>query len=779
MTTTANTNYQNHSGWLRPAAWMVAVLSTTLILYWGFSRAPHNAFDDAYITYRYADNFRQGLGLLYNQGEWVLGTTTPLYVLLLGVMGLIFSDLELLSHWVGVICWLMAAVLTIPLFRQENRPYAALIAPLFIATLPTFYSSLGMETPLLVALMLALAVSWLRGMNKTAVLLAALLILTRHDSALWLLVIGLEVARRRRQNGQTWVEALPWREGVVTFLLTLPWFIFALFRYGSPFPNSAAAKIGQNNLMPVEGQPSFAPALLEAWFESMPPLSLVILLSLLLISVYLIARHLRRFWWLLVWPALYTLIYTLINIANFPWYFVPPLAVLSLALALALGTFLGDTSWAERPSTSILLSPTVRYGAVLLCLVITLFTQASLTLSRQAWAGYRPSYLLAAQWLRDNTDSDATVATIEIGVIGYHSHRPILDTQGLISQDLTSHQLGWDDTLVYALNAHEPDYALALPGTAWDIVTAQWWFRQSYRPVEQFAEATLYGRKTPEDSPVTTTISMAYPPYFILDNLNLASNQLDLGRPLTATLSISVTQTSPPPIRFTTYLVNQGTFDRFAITDFAPFENLYPSQHWQKGDYLQIPFRLTIPETLPWGAYNLGIIMHNTETGFAIGNMSRQTELDTGLLTYGLPQDNTLTDADILVVNQSWSNGMRLNQIGLPNNAVSPGDDLPIQFSWDTTAKPGRDWTYFIHIIDDQGEIVTQLDQRPWNGRWPTTVWQPNQPFLETATIFLPADMTPGTYDIRLGFYIFDERLLLAGNTAEFLLINDLITIQP
>ena len=204
--TTINASAQARLEKLRPFSWAVAIIATGLILYWGLSRSPQNAFDDAYITYRYADNFRQGLGLLYNPGEWVLGTTTPLFALLLGVLGLVVSDLELLGHWIGVFSWITASLLTIPLFRQENRPFAALIAPLLIALQPTFYTSLGMETPLLVALMLALAVFWLRGSNKTAVLLASWLILTRHDSALWLLLIGLEIGRRRRKAGQPLVK---------------------------------------------------------------------------------------------------------------------------------------------------------------------------------------------------------------------------------------------------------------------------------------------------------------------------------------------------------------------------------------------------------------------------------------------------------------------------------------------------------------------------------------------------------------------------------------------
>ncbi|MEK7327184.1 MAG: hypothetical protein AAB217_18220, partial [Chloroflexota bacterium] len=39
--------------------------------------------DDAYITFRYARNQVNGLGFVYNHGDRVMGTTTPLYTLLM------------------------------------------------------------------------------------------------------------------------------------------------------------------------------------------------------------------------------------------------------------------------------------------------------------------------------------------------------------------------------------------------------------------------------------------------------------------------------------------------------------------------------------------------------------------------------------------------------------------------------------------------------------------------------------------------------------------------
>ncbi len=42
--------------------------------------------DDAYITFRYARNLVRGTGFVYNPGERVLGTTTPLYTLVLAAL---------------------------------------------------------------------------------------------------------------------------------------------------------------------------------------------------------------------------------------------------------------------------------------------------------------------------------------------------------------------------------------------------------------------------------------------------------------------------------------------------------------------------------------------------------------------------------------------------------------------------------------------------------------------------------------------------------------------
>ena len=44
-----------------------------------------NGVDDAFITYRYADNLRAGKGLVFNPGERVEGTSSLLFTIMLAV----------------------------------------------------------------------------------------------------------------------------------------------------------------------------------------------------------------------------------------------------------------------------------------------------------------------------------------------------------------------------------------------------------------------------------------------------------------------------------------------------------------------------------------------------------------------------------------------------------------------------------------------------------------------------------------------------------------------
>src|SRR5437588_12706743 len=114
------------------AAWIVAGLAVAVRFF--VLRATHCTIEDAYITLRYAENLASGNGFVYNLGEHVLGTTTPLFTLLLagggalGLNALMFGKaICILAD--GAVCFFMVRLLA-----RLRYPRAGIAAALVYAT---------------------------------------------------------------------------------------------------------------------------------------------------------------------------------------------------------------------------------------------------------------------------------------------------------------------------------------------------------------------------------------------------------------------------------------------------------------------------------------------------------------------------------------------------------------------------------------------------------------------------------------------------------------------
>ncbi len=91
---------------------------------------------------------------------------------------------------------------------------------------------------------------------------------------------------------------------------------------------------------------------------------------------------------------------------------------------------------------------------------------------------------------------------------------------------------------------------------------------------------------------------------------------------------------------------------------------------------------------------------------------------------------------------------------------VSAGDVVHLSLRWRALASPGDNWKIFVHVVDGAGTIVEQVDYPPLGGAFPTYLWfpkwLPGQELTDPYRLELPADLPPGDYMIRMGFYGFN-----------------------
>jgi hypothetical protein len=393
---------------------------------------PH-PIDDAYITFRYARNLADGLGLVYNPGEWVLGTTAPLWALILGgAYRLGLTDLPWVATAVSGVCDAATAALLFILARRIGWPSigAALVGLAWaLNPMSIGFSTGGMETSLFVLLaILALTLAATRRYVAVAAGVSGMATLVRPEGALLAaVVLGWAVLRARRQV----LPALLCAGVPVAFAggLLLHW-------YGSPLPHSMAAK--QVAYLPGWPLENAAALLIQAglpgwstyWLASVPTALGLGLAALGLATLAMLVRrgvmrlHAEQLAWqpYAAFAGLYLAFYVVAGLRGvrlFPWYLVPMVPFYVLAAAAGLAR-LRPTAYAWLAAALVVWQlPAIDWRQPLMPLGQDL--------------GREHLYLSVGNELAASLPADAVIAAPEIGALGYASNLRVLDTVGLVS----------------------------------------------------------------------------------------------------------------------------------------------------------------------------------------------------------------------------------------------------------------------------------------------------------------------------------------------------------
>ncbi len=209
--------------------------------------------DDAYITFRSIENFIHGYGPVYNIGERVQTFTHPLWFLAQSVLNWVFIGLGIdLSgasrlYFVNVFASMMISLLTMAVFgfgiASDTKKAVLGISALFLSKAYLDYSTSGLENPFSHLIIVIFLSIYFSGQKKDfsrligLSLCAALTGINRLDHLL--LFLPLLFSLFWENANKTRVIAAY----ALGFLPLIAWELFSLTYYGSPFPNTASAKL--------------------------------------------------------------------------------------------------------------------------------------------------------------------------------------------------------------------------------------------------------------------------------------------------------------------------------------------------------------------------------------------------------------------------------------------------------------------------------------------------------------------------------------------------------
>ena len=436
--------------------------------------------DDAFITLRYARSIAEGNGFVFNIGEHVLGTTTPLFALVLAVLHRLTSvDLVWLAYGLALAAHVGTVVLIGIIGRSCAAPVAGAIAGMLYALAPMVVSAtVGcMEASLFTFASLYSLAPSRRAPSVWRAVAAAAAALLRPEGVL---AVGVYLLRATRINLRFALRSTAVIAGGI-----LPWVVFATWYFGSPLPQSLIAKwnihtavgglapemiwnllVSVPIALPAPSWVPFAPAPFGTMvahnltFPADPEIRRIVALAIgtltlltACIGAIVLYRRNPATVWVLLFTASFGAAYATARPAIFPWYLIPLLPILLL-------TFVVGGSFTLR---TVLRRPwfeTVAAAAGLVLIGVAAQRCASLVSSFPSprERGYREAVRIVGEPAQDPA---VLVGALEIGAIGYYTRARILDHFGLVSPEIPA--LG----TAAAIERCRPDFYIGQPVLFW------------------------------------------------------------------------------------------------------------------------------------------------------------------------------------------------------------------------------------------------------------------------------------------------------------------------
>ena len=187
-----------------------------------------------------------------------------------------------------------------------------------------------------------------------------------------------------------------------------------------------------------------------------------------------------------------------------------------------------------------------------------------------------------------------------------------------------------------------------------------------------------------------------------------------------------------------------------AITATLPLSGApYPGSAWQRGDVICQPYAIPLDVDLAGGQYQLVVSL--LDAGSASLPEVPSVELGLAEITH-IPRQMAEPETGHRV---AYGFGPLCTLVGIDWNqeSLSVGSPLELTLTWHSETATDTDYAVFVHLVDDGGHILAQLDAQPASGTRPTSGWLPGEYVTDRHQLTVPEDAAPGPVRVTIGLY--------------------------
>ncbi|HMS64185.1 MAG TPA: hypothetical protein PKD83_02895 [Ignavibacteria bacterium] len=446
--------------------------------------------DDTWIHFQFADNFSKGNFFQFNAGEYTAGTTSPFYVIVLGLFSFITGNFIFNSIFLSAIFHFLSCIfiykISLIIFGNKNSPLSELISAiltpqfvsLIIALLTVLngrfaWSSLsGMETTMftfftILSVYFHIENLRLNKFNLLPALFLALSTVSRPEGFLLFglylfdVILNLILQKELKQNFIKLVLSV-----LIFLIITLPYLIFSYKISGHFFPNTFRGQGGEFHLIP-----NFEYILISITYFLKDNLITGILY---IVSVLYYFKNIKKYYsefkylnliflWIILLPLISSVLIP--NWRHHVRYLIPLIPFINLISVYVFFNLL-DLNFFSKLKAFLLR----RKSAFAFILIFSIFNYVVFGIALgMNTDNINDQQVKLAGWVYENVGRNEVIAVNDIGAIGFINKNRIIDVAGLITPEILRFRTYSKDDNLDSVN-----YLLKKNNVSYIIIYDEW-----------------------------------------------------------------------------------------------------------------------------------------------------------------------------------------------------------------------------------------------------------------------------------------------------------------
>ncbi|MFQ6001032.1 MAG: glycosyltransferase family 39 protein, partial [Anaerolineae bacterium] len=163
--------------------------------------------------------------------------------------------------------------------------------------------------------------------------------------------------------------------------------------------------------------------------------------------------------------------------------------------------------------------------------------------------------------------------------------------------------------------------------------------------------------------------------------------------------------------------------------DVIPFNDLYPTSHWEPHKVIAQPVVIPLPPGTPPGLYQLSLRVYSRQDGRELEVLDERGVPAGTAVTLGefelspsrLPSPQTLSLPYLR--REEFGGQLRLLGYELPSKEWRSGESLHLELYWQAMASLTKNYEVVLQMVDKRGETLRERAYHPSKADYPTSWW--------------------------------------------------------